>query len=424
MAGSTTRTWNNNNNSNYACDERSPDFTAFVLTIPLQGCPPNVTCRPVVVQTGGCGIGTFNITLTLGGSRRFYACALTVQYTVVVLPRVRAHFASPPRTSATAGSYYVSGAKVLATGGGEHFSFAATGLPPGLDIDANGVIFGQPTAFGQYQVAIQAIDVLTGGVAQLPSLPLMVYEQLVEQDTVRSATANNRFCLQMPTVYGGYMLNNTSMPYNVLLEGVPPELTDVTLPTTLGNSSQLCARATTPGQLFFSIVQTDRNGASLRKRMSLSVSPELHVIINSSDASLAASSPSSSVSADGASTLETGVRDRPFRSALRVGVEGGHGVITLRLDNEPAGLTIDADGFVSGTPLVAGVFDISVVATDENSAVDRVPLFTLSVAAIDANARASTNFMNTSNIIIFVLLAVIVIVICVSVVLLRRLVYL
>jgi large repetitive protein len=107
--------------------------------------------------------GSFPVTIrvtdaTTGGS--YFA---TQAYTLVInAPTITLSSTSLPNAT-IAQAYSASGAPISASGGTSPYSYAATGLPAGLTINAaSGVVSGTPTASGSFNFDVTATDSSTG----------------------------------------------------------------------------------------------------------------------------------------------------------------------------------------------------------------------------------------------------------------------
>jgi large repetitive protein len=243
----------------------------------------------------------------------------------------------PTLTDGTPGVAYAT--QLSGAGGTTPYTFSVasgTSLPPGLALSANGALTGTPSQGGTYSVAVTITDATAQTmtrtyVFRVPLVPLTVTATL---PTAGYGVAYDQF-------FGS---SGGTVPYRYSLAGgaLPAGLT-------LANTGELYGTPTTFGTFSFSITSVDKYGDTGTFFFTLVVAPPQIVMIP--DILYAATS---------------GL----FYSA-KMTASGGVGTYTYTLASGtlPPGLTLAADGTISGIPNAApALFAFTVKATDSNLA--------------------------------------------------------
>ena len=284
-------------------------------------------------------IGSFPVTVTATDSSTGAAApfSVTANYQVVVGPPV---IAISPATLAdgTAGSAY---SQTLAASGGiapYAFTTIAGTLPDGLQLDSGGTLSGTPTTAGTSVVTVQATDANGQAGSWAYSLDIATATLALAPSSVPGGTVGNAY-QQVFTASGGVA------PYSYALAGgaPPPGLT-------LGADGVLSGTPTASGSFMFDLQVTDSSGgtpATATTRYTLAIDVP---VITLAPATL----PDGAVSSAYSQTLAAGGGIGPYAFALTGG-------------NLPAGMSLAADGTLSGTPTEAGAFPFAVTATDSST---------------------------------------------------------
>ena len=248
---------------------------------------------------------------------------------------------APP--AGTVGVAYT--ASFNATGGTAPYSWSlASGtLPAGLTLSPAGMILGTPTAQGTSTFMVQAKDASGTIGSGLFSITINA--------------ASNTLTLSLATLPGA----TVGVPYSAAIGvagGTAPyscAQTGGSLPAglTLSASCLVSGTPTTPGTSNFTVKATDSSSpaASTTGQESILVSPA---------GSLALANP------------PNGTVGTPYSGTI--GVSGGTAPYscTITTGALPAGLTLGAGCFISGTPTAAGTATVTVNATDSSSPVKTV----------------------------------------------------
>jgi large repetitive protein len=249
--------------------------------------------------------------------------------TIVVRPVVSiATIANNTLPPAIAGQTYL--ATVSGEGGTTPYTWSAAGLPAGLEISADGVISGTPTAAGSNDVELTITDHKTKTAAKTVTLTVTAALTL-DTTTLPSGTVGTSYPetdLVAAGGAGGYSWSSTTLPAGLSLSQAG-KLTGT--PTQAGTFDKI------------EVTVTDDNGYTATKTLSIVVAAVFAITTTSLPGGVVGTAYSTTVAtADGAA---------PYAWAST----------TL-----PAGLAIDATtGEITGSPTEAGTYDaVKITATD------------------------------------------------------------
>ncbi|KSB89962.1 hypothetical protein AS593_00360 [Caulobacter vibrioides] len=288
--------------------------------------------------------GSFPVTIratdsTTGGS--YFA---SQAYTLVInAPTITLSSTSLPN-AAIAQAYNASGSPITASGGTSPYSYAATGLPAGLTINAaSGVVSGTPTASGSFNFDVTATDSSTG--AGAPFTGTRTYSLTVDAPTIVVSPTNPT----LTPVAAGVAVNaqfsatggTSGYTYSVS-SGLPP---GVTL-----SGDTLSGVSTAVGTFTFTITAQDSTtGAG--------------PYTGQRTYSLTIGAPAITV----AGTLPNGQAGVAYGSHS-LNASGGTAPYSYAVSgNLPDGLALSPGGTLSGTPTEAGSFNVTVTATDSTT---------------------------------------------------------
>jgi hypothetical protein len=316
--------------------------------------------------------GSFPITVTVTDGN---GCTGTsAPYTLVIACQTIT-VTNPANSNGTAGSAFSETFTQTGAIGGATFTTAST-LPAGLTLATNGVLSGTPTQTGSFPITVTVTDAngCTGTSA--------IYTLVIACQTI---TVNNP-----PGSAGtaGASFNQTFTQTG----GIGPVTfnTASTLPTGMtftdnGNgTATLSGTPTQTGTFPISVTVTDSNGCTgTNATYNLVIGCQTITVTNPSNSNATVNSP----------VFE------PFSQTGAIGTV----TYTLASGTLPAGLTLNANGTISGSPTQTGSFPITVTATDANGCTGTSPLYTLVVACqtitvtnpANANGTAGTAFSET-----------------------------
>lgn len=306
--------------------------------------------------TGYAGPDSFTYTGTNGsGSSSPATVSVTVSApNIVYVPSAPTH--------AMAGAAY-SRSVANASGGAAPYTYAVTAgtLPAGLTLAANGVISGTATAQGTFAIQVTATDSSTGTgpFASTPANITLVVDAPsinITPTTLTSGTVNSAYS-QTVTAVGG------TAPYTYS--------TSSTLPVgiTLSPGGTLSGTPTQAGTFSITIKANDSTtGPSVpysgSRAYTLTIAAPTIVV-------LPATLPNATVGTGYSQSLSASGGTAPYSFSAGAGL--------------PTGLTLAANGTLSGTPTTAGNFSFTVTATDAQS-FSGAGSYTVHVTAIAPNA--------------------------------------
>ncbi len=271
--------------------------------------------------------GVFNFTVK---ATDVNGCMGTLAYTLVICSPVTVNPASLP--SGFAGVTYNQ--TLSASGGVSPYTFAVTGgaLPGGLTLSSAGILSGAPTTSGTFTFTVTATDNL--GCPGARSYTVVIND--CPAITVGPASLPNGAAgagySQTVTAAGG------TAPYifSVSAGTLPPGLS-------FSAAGALTGTATTAGVFTFTVKATDANGCAGTRVYALAVCGTITL---------------------NPATLPSGFVDAPYSQTLTA--TGGTAPYTFALTPGPLppGVTLAADGTLAGTPVISGIFNFTVTATD------------------------------------------------------------
>lgn len=281
--------------------------------------------------------GTFNVSVTATDT---YGQAVTRAYALeVAQPTLTLAPGGGALPNATAGAAFSQ--SLVVSGGIAPYTATLSGaLPTGITFNPATLAFaGTPTESGTFTFDVTATD-STGGtpgtVTATYSLTVLVPTLSLSPETVQGATAGVTYT-QTFVATGGVA------PYQYTLSaGTLPA--GLTLDTATG---QLAGTPTQAGSFDFSVTATDSTtgtAATTVRAYTLAVSAP--VIVVDPD------------------TLPTALQSVEYTQALSA--RGGTAPYTFTLDagTLPTGMTLSAEGALSGTPSTTGSFEVTIRATD------------------------------------------------------------
>ncbi|SDG24904.1 gliding motility-associated C-terminal domain-containing protein [Pedobacter terrae] len=301
-------------------------------TYSATGVPPGLTFDPATREITGTPtqIGTFTIPVTVTDAN---GNTITASYTL----KVTDSLVLPAATLAngTTGTVYPTQTIPSATGGSTPYTYAASGLPPGLAFNpATREITGTPTQSGTFTVPVTVTDA-DGKTATNNYTVVVVDPLLLPAATLPDGTEGTVYATQiLPPAIGGVG------PYTYIASNLPAGLTfNPTTREVFGTPIQA-------GNYSIGVTATDGEGRTASNNYSLKVIGVL--------------------SLPGA-TLPNGIVGTPYPTQTLPAVAGGTAPYTYLATNLPPGLSFNtATREITGTPTSGGAFTISLTATDAN----------------------------------------------------------
>ncbi len=186
-------------------------------------------------------VGTFTVTVT---AKDLNGTTATQTYVLVISSPILT-ITTPSLVNGAVGSSY-SGV-LTATGGSGTYTYAATGLPPGLAISSTGVFSGTPTTAGAYSIAATVTDA-TGATAKATFRITIVAKLVVTAVTIPNGVQGVAITPVNLTATGG------TAPYQWQSATLPPGLT-------LASNGTLSGTPTAAGNYTFTVYVVDNDGS-------------------------------------------------------------------------------------------------------------------------------------------------------------------
>jgi hypothetical protein len=279
---------------------------------------------------------------------------------------------SPP--AGTTGTVYPGYTFAVASGGSPPFTWKVTlgAVPPGLTVGADGSLTGTPTAAGSFAFTVTATDsAQTPGTGSQPftvTINTPGPPVVTRGQTPPAGVHGTPYSFQF-TATGGLL----PLTWKVTQGAVPPGLT-------LGTDGSLTGTPTTrTGSPFtFTVTVTDSStppqaGIPVAYAIAISEPPPPMISTNPPPP-----------------TATVGVVYPPFEFAY----SGGLAPLVWTPPTAPmGGLAVSLNGVLSGTPLTAGVFPITLTVKDALNQSSPITPFTVRISL----ARAAAAFMPTTG---------------------------
>lgn len=230
------------------------------------------------------------------------------------------------------------GTQIVVSGGTSPFAWSANGLPPGLSMDALGVITGTPTELDTFSpITFTVVD--AAGVSATRN-----YSMTINSPPSITGPASLPTDRTAGLAYPNTTVTGTSgtTPYSWSMSPVPDGL------TINANTGTISGTPTTAGTYNITVSLTDGAGAVAIRNYSVTIKPGPGIAT---------------------AALPIGERNRPYNFTLTP-TNTGNPPYTWTSNPLPAGLTIGLNtGTISGTPTVSGTFpNVTVTITDADGA--------------------------------------------------------
>lgn len=226
-----------------------------------------------------------------------------------------------------------------------NFSLASGSLPPGMALSSAGAFSGTPTTPGSYTFTVRATGTPSGDSAE-QDVTVVVEAPVI---TITSDAPASPVTAYQPYPAHTFTASGGTGPYTLSLRSgaLPPGMA-------VSSAGLLSGTPTTPGSYSFGIRMTDAHG--------FSADQDVTVVIADPAATITSGEPPRGAVGEAYSFRFTATGD----SGIRFSVAAGE---------LPGGLTLAADGLLSGTPETAGSFTLTIKATGTaSSATDEVTL--------------------------------------------------
>lgn len=271
--------------------------------------------------------GVFNFAITVtdaGGATR------TQTYSITVIPPVQITTLALPDAGLNASGYFFN-VDSIGGAGNKVFTVTAGSLPFGLTLDPSGAISGTPILAGSFTFTITATD--PAGSSDSKTYTIVIGGPVsITTVALAGGAVNQTNYSQTVTASGGTGFKS----FTVTAGSLPPGLT-------LSSNGLLSGTPSSAGTFTFTIGATDQLGESTTRSFTIVINAALGI------------SPAT-------------LPDLPLNLAYSQTFtsSGGTGSKTFAVTSGalPAGLSLSAEGVLSGTPGTAGSYTFTITATD------------------------------------------------------------
>ncbi len=301
----------------------------YNYTVTAGALPPGMTLS-LAGTLGGTPTtsGTYNFTVTATGTQS--NCSGTRSYTLIIAcPTITVNPATLP--NGTVGSSYGI-QNITQTGGNGTMTYTVgTGFPPGLNLTTGGILSGTPTAAGTYTFTITVTSQYgctgTRTYTVTISCPTITINPATIANTTPGSTVNVPFSQVGGTGTFTYTHTSGTLPPGLSVTG-----------------GALTGTVGAPGSYTFTITGTSTNGCTGTRTYTVIVA-----------------CPTLSLSPG---VLPTGNVNVPFSQVITVTGSSNTFTYTVTSGSLPAGVTLNTNGTLSGTPTASGTFTFTITATD------------------------------------------------------------
>ncbi|WP_437179724.1 beta strand repeat-containing protein [Pelotalea chapellei] len=297
-------------------------------TFSASGLPAGLTMDATGKISGTPTVGgTFSYTVTItdkAGNIGTSNCSVTVTY--------------PPITGTCVSITAVKGTPITAVtmsasgGDGGSYTFSANGLPDGLVMSTGGTISGTPTVGGTFNYTVTITD-KAGNIGTSNCSVTVTYPPITGTCVSIIAVKGTPITAVTMSASGG-----DGGPYTFSASGLPAGLT-------MDATGKISGTPTVGGTFPYTVTITDKAGN-----------------IGTSNCSVTVNAPptASCISI----TAVQGIAITPVKLIASGGIGSSY---TFTATGLPAGLSMAADGTISGTPTVSGTFTYTVTVKDKNA---------------------------------------------------------
>jgi hypothetical protein len=312
----------------------SGGLAPFTWSLDTGALPTGLSISAAGVLSGTpTAAGTFNFQIKLVDA----ALASTTRQLSINVLQPLAIATATPLTDGKSGVAYSLTLSATGGAGGNAWSISSGTLPAGLTLTTAGLLSGTPSVHGNFSFTIRVAD--SAGSIQAKPVTLAIAPVTLAISTGSPApngTQNSSYSLTFAAT-GGSGGNTWTLASGTL----PPGLN-------LSAAGLLNGTPTTAGSFNFSVQVTDASAATDTKAISLTIAPPLLAIVQFSPIAAA----------------QTGA---PYNFNFTATGGAGGNTWAVSAGTLPAGLALNAQGLLSGTPAVAGSFLFTARVTDSSN---------------------------------------------------------
>jgi uncharacterized protein YhjY with autotransporter beta-barrel domain len=323
-----------------------PMAGASVSALSKAGNAGSVTYTP---KANYCGGDTFNYQGT--GA----AGTTTIRTATINIPCPPSPVITSGTTASGTAGVVFGGYTVTASNGPT--SFGASGLPPGLSINTStGVISGTPTTGGTFNATVTASNANPVAGTRTVTFTIIPASPVITSGATATGTIGTAFG-------AGYTITATNTPTSFSATGLPPGL------SVIAGTGVVTGTPTSTGTFTATVSASNANPTPGTKTVTFTIFPAIPVITSGTAVS---------------GTVGTAIT--PYQ------ITATNSPTTFTAPGLPGGLSINASGLISGTPTVAGTFNVTVSAANTNpTAGTQTVVFTIvpPIPVISSAATAS-----------------------------------
>ena len=292
------------------------------------------------IAAGSSCLVSVRFTPTLGGNRSA-ALAITNDATgspsvITLTGKACGDFTFTPSSLPNATQYRSFSQQLAASGGATPFTYSVTGgaLPSGLALSSSGLLSGTPTQIGSYTFTVAAVDLNGCSSSQVYSLTVGCGTINIVTTSFSAGTVGVAYSQQM-AVTGGtaplqYFVTDGSLPAGLALSA----------------SGLLSGTPLAVGQSTFTVAVIDAQGCIASRQYTMTIQCSGLTI-------LPAALPDAKTGVAYSQQLSFPTGKAPF-------------TLTRIAGAFPAGISVDSNGILGGTPTQKGIFNFTLNVVDAN----------------------------------------------------------
>jgi hypothetical protein len=299
--------------------------------------------------------GTFALTVQVTDQATPIPDTASVVLSFEVAPPAPLAVSTTTLKSGTTGTYYETALQATGGVGDDSWSLAAGTLPPGMDLDFYGDLYGTPTGFGTFDFTVDVTDsAIPNPDTATASLTLIINAPppLTVTPTSLDPGSQGDFYDEDFSATGGIGYETWSLASGTLPAGLA-----------LDSYGELYGTPTASGTFHFTVQVTD------------SATPEPDVTSVAMTLIIAAAAPLTITTA----SLSSAVAGSSYEMYMQASGGAGDDTWSLASGSLPSGISLDPSGDLYGTPTVSGTFPVTIDVTDDATPTPNVASIALSL---------------------------------------------